>query len=323
MSPRPSPTPNAPEPAARFRADCEALTGAIGAGQRLGIAVSGGPDSLALLLLAAAAWPGQVAAATVDHGLRPESAGEAAMVARLCRERGIPHAVLHPASPITGSIQAAARKARYAALDQWAEADGIDWLMTAHHADDQAETLLMRLNRGAGPGGLAGVRARRGRVIRPLLGWRRSELAVIVAEAGLAAVDDPANADPRFDRARMRAAIAEAGWLNIDALARSAAALGEAEAALEWIADSLAASRLTLFQGAVTMDPDGLPAEIRRRLILRAIRLLDPDALPRGAEISRLLSALAAGKSASIATLAITGGATWRFAIAPPRRQKC
>jgi tRNA(Ile)-lysidine synthase len=99
-----------PDDVARFRRDLGALAG--GAPGRIGIAVSGGPDSVALLLLAAAAYPGAVAAATVDHGLRPESAAEARLVAALCAARGIAHAILTPDAPIGGSLQAAARAAR-------------------------------------------------------------------------------------------------------------------------------------------------------------------------------------------------------------------
>jgi tRNA(Ile)-lysidine synthase len=149
-----------PESLARFQADLDRLTGGAG---RVGIAVSGGPDSLALLLLAHAAIPGGIAAATVDHGLRAEAAGEAAFVAALCATLGIPHATLRPGAPITGNIQSSARKARYALLEIWADQHNLDWIATAHHADDQAETLLMRLSRGAGVAGLSGVRAVNGR----------------------------------------------------------------------------------------------------------------------------------------------------------------
>src|SRR5690349_12463072 len=102
------------EQVARFRADLEALTG--GAPERLGVGVSGGPDSLALLLLAAAAWPGRVEAATVDHGLRAESAAEAAFVAGLCAQLGVPHRTLHAGMEATSNLQAAARARRYALL---------------------------------------------------------------------------------------------------------------------------------------------------------------------------------------------------------------
>ena len=131
---------------ARFAADLAALWAGKG---KLGLAVSGGPDSLALLLLARAALPGRVEAATVDHGLRPESADEAVMVAAVCARLGVPHRTL-AVDVAQGNIQAQARAARYAALAVWMGEQGIEALATAHHADDQAETLLLRLNRGSG-----------------------------------------------------------------------------------------------------------------------------------------------------------------------------
>jgi tRNA(Ile)-lysidine synthase len=143
------------------------------------VAVSGGPDSLALLLLAHAAMPGLVEAATVDHGLRSESADEAAFVAEICGKLGVPHATLK-VTVGAGNLQAEARAARYAALAGWMAERGLAALATAHHADDQAETLILRLNRGSGVAGLAGVRARglvpgtRLPLLRPLLGWRRA-----------------------------------------------------------------------------------------------------------------------------------------------------
>ena len=190
------------ELAARFRADLEALTGAAPA--RLGLAVSGGPDSLALLLLAHAAYPGRVHAATVDHGLRAESAAEAAFVARLCGELGVPHVTLAANMTDKVNVQAAARARRYALLGRWAGEVKAGCLLTAHHLDDQAETLVMRLLRGSGLAGLSGVRAVNPPLVRPLLGWRRDELAAVVRAAGVEPVADPSNQDERFDRARLR-----------------------------------------------------------------------------------------------------------------------
>ena len=142
----------------RFRTDLDAL---IELGARFGVAVSGGPDSLALLLLAAAARPGDLEAATVDHGLRPESRAEAEQVADICRAAwASPHSVLAIEwdLPPTSAIQEQARAVRYGALAQWMRERELTALLTAHHLDDQAETLLMRLNRGSGVRGLGGMR---------------------------------------------------------------------------------------------------------------------------------------------------------------------
>ena len=146
----------APALVSRFAADLDAI---VAPGTKVGVAVSGGPDSLALLLLADAAYPGRVHAATVDHGLRPESAAEALFVARICRGRGVPHALLPAGMTAGANLQAAARARRHDLLGEWAEDIGAGPIVTAHHADDQAETLLMRLNRGSGLAGLAAIRA--------------------------------------------------------------------------------------------------------------------------------------------------------------------
>ncbi|MBU6268042.1 MAG: tRNA lysidine(34) synthetase TilS [Sphingomonadales bacterium] len=291
---------------------------------RLGIAVSGGPDSLALLLLAHAALPGRIAAATVDHGLRAEAAAEAAFVADICATLGIPHATLRVVVA-AGNVQSEARAARYAALAQWLESEGLAALATAHHADDQAETLLLRLNRGSGVAGLAGVRAR-ARVpgtahalIRPLLEWRRAELVDVVAAAGVAAVQDPSNTDPRFDRVRIRQQLATADWLDIPALARSAANIADADAALDW-----AAARE--WQECVTAEPMGLlyrpqaPRAVALRVLARIVRELDGEE-PRGSAVARLFDTLLARQPASIGTLVarpLPGG--WSFGKAPKRR---
>lgn len=125
---------------------------------RVALAVSGGPDSMALLALAAAALPGRITALTVDHGLRAAAAAEAAGVAAQCAARGIAHATLRrDGPPIRANVQARARAARYALMADWCRAHGAGLLLTAHHADDQAETLLMRLNRASGSDGLAGI----------------------------------------------------------------------------------------------------------------------------------------------------------------------
>lgn len=296
---------------------------------RIGVAVSGGPDSLALLLLANAARPGHIAAATVDHRLRAGSADEARMVAEICARLGVPHATLPVSVAVTaagGNVQAGARAVRYAALAEWMGEQELAALATAHHADDQAETLLLRLNRGSGVAGLAGVRAV-GRVpgcklalVRPLLGWRRAELAGVVATAGLDAVADPSNHDDRFDRARLRAQLAQAGWLDVAAVARSAAHIADADAAIDW-----AAARE--WQECVSRDGLGLvyrpqaPRAVALRVIARIVRELDGEE-PRGSAVARLFETLLARQPGSIGALVarpLPGG--WSFARAPQRRR--
>lgn len=310
---------------ARFGDDLRAVWPECDAGSapRLGLAVSGGPDSTALLLLAAAALPGRVEAATVDHGLRLENTREAADVAALCANLDVPHATL-PVTVEPGNVQGAARRARYAALGAWAQERGLVAAATAHHADDQAETLIMRLNRASGVAGLAGVRTRGPMpgapvlLIRPLLAWRRAELMDVVAEAGVTAADDPSNADDRFDRARLRKVLACADWLDVAALAQSAAHLADADAALNWSAE-------LEFNARVKRDPFGMtyrpmaPKAIALRVVARIVAELDAPA--RGRAVGRLFEALAAGEPASIGNLVARPNAGgWSFAKAPARR---
>ena len=319
----------APAQVDRFRRDLEALTGHVPG--RLAVAVSGGPDSLALLLLAAAAYPGAIEVATVDHGLRPQSADEARFVAGICERLGARHATLAArVDTARASLQRSAREARYAALAGWLAESGTLWLATAHHGDDQAETVMMRLARGSGVAGLAGIRARAplpasgssARLVRPLLGWRRAELAAIVAAAGLTPVDDPSNRDDRFDRARLRRRLAQSDWIDAEPLARSAAALAEADAALDWIVDRLWSERVTEADAGFTLDPAGLPSELERRLLLRILKRLAPAAVPRGDEVQRLAESLAIGATATLCEVKGSGGALWHFEPAPPRRPR-
>ncbi|WP_205479165.1 tRNA lysidine(34) synthetase TilS [Sphingomonas arenae] len=303
----------------RFRADLDAL---MGSGP-IGVAVSGGPDSLALLLLTAAARPGAVEAATVDHQLRPESGAEAGMVAEVCARLNVSHAVLAVSVPAGASLQAQARSARYAALEDWARSRHLHAIATAHHADDQAETLLMRLSRGAGLGGLAGVRASRllGEVqlIRPLLGWRKRELEAIVADAGLEPLEDPSNQDKRHDRTQARQLLAAVPWLDPALIARSAAHLEDAEEALQAVTTRLAAERLEFADRRCRLDAADLPRELQRRLLLAAITRLDGPT-PRGPDLDRALGVLAQGGTCTLSGLKLEGGQTWRLSPAPPRR---
>jgi tRNA(Ile)-lysidine synthase len=289
--------------------------------------VSGGPDSLALMLLAHQAIPGQFEVATVDHRLRPESADEAAMVARLCAERGIPHRTLACEIERKGNLQANARAARYAALARWIADRKLAALVTAHHLDDQAETLLMRLNRGAGVRGLAGMRPRATvpghteiPLLRPLLGWRKAELGAVVAAAGLSAAQDPSNADPRFERAALRGRLAQAEWLDPAALAASAGHLADADAALAWVAEREWYERVQTTPEGMTYRPSG-PRAVRLRVLERILAELGREGHPRGSEVARLHERLHAGRPATLGGVrATTAGGVWTFLPAPPRR---
>jgi len=297
----------------------------------LGVAVSGGPDSLALLLLAASALPGRVLAATVDHGLRPESAAEARWAAEVSAERGVTHETLAlswdelPQS----NRQAVARNARYLALGRWATEQQLPYVATAHHLDDQAETLLMRMGRGAGVGGLAGIREHRRLkgetdLIRPLLGWRRSELRQVVDACGVAAIADPSNLDAAYDRTRARVFLdAAPDWLDLARLAASAHHLDQADRALEWAAGQLLGERVTYEGAARLLNIKGLPQELVRRLALKQVAALSPtpSAEPRGDVLARAIDTVRDGQVACVAGVVIRpAGTSWRFEREPPRR---
>ena len=312
----------------RFSRDLDAL---IPPGARVGIGVSGGSDSLALLLLGAAARPKKIEAATVDHALREGSRDEAAAVAAICRRLKIPHEILTAEwlEKPKSAIQQRARLERYRLLASWAEMRGLDAVLTAHHLDDQAETVLMRLVRGAGVRGLAGMRPAAtvpGRdipLLRPLLSWRRSELAGICAAAGIDPVRDPSNEDERFERVRVRRALGQSGWLDPQALAASASHLGDAESALEWATRQEWGNAVSNGGAEITYSPVDAPAEIRRRVVQGAVaRLANEGAAAelRGGELDRLLAVLAAGGQATIRGVRCAGGTEWRFTRAPPRR---
>ena len=185
----------------------------------LAVAVSGGADSMALALLAHA-WAkqrrGAITALTVDHGLRRAAAAEARQVRAWLMGHGIAHQTLRwrGAKPDSG-IQAAARQARYDLFGQWCRRRGVLHLLTAHHGDDQAETLLLRLQHGSGIAGLAGmplVRALPGvRLLRPLLERSRTDLAASLDLRGQPWLEDPSNQEERFARVRARRLLADGG----------------------------------------------------------------------------------------------------------------
>ena len=339
MSRAPAPPQSASERVAdpadveRFRIDLITLTGEAPSFARpIGVAVSGGPDSMALLVLAARAFPQACIAATVDHGLRESAASEARMVARQAEALGVPHTTLTVATPITGaSLQAQARRARYQLLAGWAEEMKALAVATAHHADDQAETFLMRAGRASGITGLAAIRPRAtvagATLVRPLLGWRRAALRAIVRREGVSFVDDPSNADPRHDRTRYRRLLDQNEWLDPPALARTAAWVGEAERDLAAIGALMWRERARVAEGNVTFVPDDLPRDTLRRMARRAITTvrehhgISTPPFEAGANIEPLLDSLLMGKSATHAGVIAAARKTgWHFRPAPPRR---
>jgi tRNA(Ile)-lysidine synthase len=263
------------------------------------------------LCLLADAWArargGEVRALTVDHGLRPTSAAEARQVAAWLKARGIDHHVLTwtGPKPVTG-IQEAAREARYRLLGDWCRAAGALHLLLAHHQDDQAETVALRLARGSGADGLAGmapVRELTGlRLLRPLLGVPKARLLATLEVAGQAWLEDPSNLAPAFARSRLR--LGET--LDAACLARQAAEQGRCRAAEERrTASWLAAHARIDPAGFVTVAGDAFAAaspEIRRRALRQFLRCVGGLRYPpREARLDRLLERLQAG---------LTGGRT-------------
>jgi tRNA(Ile)-lysidine synthase len=290
-------------------------------GARILCAVSGGPDSLALLLLLRETMPNRVVAATVDHALRPESADEAQYVQRFCKDMHVPHVILSPAEKISGNIQSAARHARYALLAQAAEQHDCQYIATAHHADDQLETVLMRIARGSGVDGLSAIRSTNGKILRPLLGFTKDELISICATAGLNPVVDPSNENTDFERVAMRNWLANTPHpFRADRTGRTASALADASEALNWMTETLTQERVQRETGAVRCDARDVPREIQRRLLIHCLKLLEPELAPRGDAIDRLLSELSDGRTATMGAVKCEGGDNWRFTMAPPRR---
>jgi len=252
------------------------------------LAVSGGPDSVALALLAAR-WPlgsqKRIEIATVDHGLRADAAQEAAQVGEWARAWGFPHHILRweGEKPAT-RIQERAREARYRLLSARAREIGATAIVTAHHSDDQAETVLFRLTRGSGVAGLAAM-ATQSRIdglalLRPLLGFRKAELERVCAEAGHAYFRDPSNENPAYARVRLRrlADTLAAEGLDAEALLRLSARAARAEQALAWSAEKIA------------LEPPAERGEGRFRVEAEALRALPREFLLRllAAEIARI-----------------------------------
>jgi len=283
------------------------------------LAVSGGPDSIALMWLAAR-WRSRLArgprmiAITVDHGLRAEASREARDVKRLARTLDLPHRTLRwsGTKPKTG-LPAAARAARYRLLAQAARAAGATHILTAHTRDDQAETLLMRMLRGSGIAGLAAMAReseREGvRLARPLLDVSKSRLVATLKKARIGFADDPTNRDVSFTRPRLRTLMPALAAEGGDArnLARLAARLARANAAVEVLADG--AERYLALRGRESPQPGfdagafaAMPEEVRLRLLKRAIDRFGHEGPAELGKVEALLAALdraCAGKPAA------------------------
>jgi tRNA(Ile)-lysidine synthase len=279
-------------------------------GETVGVALSGGGDSTALLHLCLAAGF-RVQAVTVDHRLRAESAAEAAAVAAACAALGVRHAVrVWDHGPVAGNLMDAARRARMALIRDWAQDAGIAHVALGHTRDDQAETVLMGLSRRAGLAGLSGMRRVwvEGGVTfhRPLLDAGREELRGWLRARGTDWVDDPTNEDARFLRVRARQALAALSLLGMtgEGLAEVAGHLAEAHEALAVMARAAAMRHVGPVAGALRVT-EGLwqePREVRRQILRAGLRwLTGADHAPRSSDLGRLMAAMAEGRDATLA----------------------
>lgn len=278
---------------------------------KLGLAVSGGSDSMAMLhLFAREGWP--VQAATVDHRLRPEAAEEAAFVAGVCKQLGVPHVVLvwdHGAVP--GNLMQAASTARYRLLADWARDQGIAQVALAHTADDQAETFLMGLSRAAGLDGLSGMRPEFSQdgvtFMRPFLRASRADLQAWLRRRGLVWVDDPTNDNDRYTRTRARRTLQRLKPLGItvDRLGTVIRNLAMAQGALSDAVDRAGRDTVHPFAGALSFQRQAFldhGPEIDRLLLQAMLGWMAGLAhAPRADSIANLCRAIDEGRDATLA----------------------
>lgn len=279
--------------------ECDLLLGSFAIRDHVAVAVSGGSDSVALMVLARA-WSQRhgrprLTVLTVDHGLREGSAAEAARVAVWAECCGVPHRTLvwRGPKPRTG-VQAAARHARYHLMTRWCRANGGDAVVLAHTLEDQAETVVMRLARGSGVDGLSAMAAESRldgvTLLRPFLAVRKARLQATLEALGQPWIEDPSNRDQRYERVRVRRALAVLEDLGVsaEAIGRSAARLGEARTALDGAVDQVVAGAVTCFDaGVVSVDLDQLTAtgsEIATRLLARSVQAVGGQPRPPGHE---------------------------------------
>ncbi|WP_170404118.1 tRNA lysidine(34) synthetase TilS [Ruegeria arenilitoris] len=282
---------------------------------RLGVAVSGGGDSVALLHLLhdiTQTEQTRLFAATVNHGLRPEAAAEADQVAELATRLGIAHeTLLWQGWDGAGNLQDQARQARYRLLTDWARRNDIPAIALGHTADDQAETVLMRLGRAAGVSGLSGMPDARDQngvtLLRPMLGITRQDLRDYLSGLGEGWIEDPSNHDQKFDRIKAREALTGLGALGISAqsLARVAENLAQAREALARYTQESARKCATVDGGDVYIDRNSfglLPMEIQRRLVVGIIAWIAGQGYPpRGTAVDQAATAVREGQTLTLA----------------------
>jgi tRNA(Ile)-lysidine synthase len=295
-------------------------------------AVSGGGDSLALMLLLAG-WAKaenrpEPVVLTVDHGLQPESSKEAERVRKLAAAAGLKaHILSWKGAKPSADLEAEARTARYTLMGRWCAENRVPALYVAHTLEDQAETFLLRLARGSGVDGLAGMRPisalpvpefRQIRVIRPLLGFTREELRGFLQERKIAWSDDPMNADPRFSRARVRAAWPQLTGLGLTPprIADAAEHLARARAALEQLTEDFLRRGARFGENGAALDPlrlKMLPRELGLRALAKLLSQVSAEEYrPRFDSLERLFDSIAGGT--------LGGGATLHGCIVAPAR---
>jgi tRNA(Ile)-lysidine synthase len=283
-------------------------------GGRLGVAVSGGGDSVALLHLLSRCFEAedvQLFAATVDHGLRVESADEAAEVGKFAASLGIEHSVLRWGNwDGRGNLQNQARQARYDLLSDWAKTNAISAVALGHTADDQAETMLMRLGRSAGVDGLGGIPSRRVingvTVVRPMLSLSRSQLRGYLTRHNVSWVEDPSNDELKYDRIKARQALAllEPLGITADSLSDVAQNMVSTRAALDWYCFLAAREIACIDGGNVVLNLPKfrmLPDETARRLFVGMISWISGSVYPpRRAPVLKALTALRENRAATL-----------------------
>ena len=281
---------------------------------RIGVAVSGGSDSCALLHLAAI-WAKKAGvileAVTVDHGLRTAAVAEAKAVAEICAGLGVEHTTLKWTGwDGRGNLQDQARQARYGLMADWAKDRGIGTIALGHTADDQAETFLLRLARGSGVDGLSGMAQSRHENgidwLRPVLFLERQKLRDFLCRHAIKWFDDPSNEDEKYDRVKARKILKLLEPLGIDKsrLAATAQALQPARRALEWQTGQAAQSVATVRQATVVFDAAkfiALQPEIGTRLLQHALRWVSSAPYPpRRSSLENLQTAIFAQKSSTL-----------------------